>query len=284
MPARALLTTLAFVGGLFSTGVLAAPAKSFADLRRAGQEAYRANKFADAEALFRAASSMRPDDGEVWLDVAMCSQHLGKADEAVAANRQAIRLASKDDGAGSARRRRVRRAAYFNLGKLAATRKLEFPNEEGTCMPLPSDLDCRRPIYACGRTSAFGVKDVHQDYTMARFALDQATASAEDQGGLKQVLDTYPELGASPESTKDAADGYFYGVTLSFYSQSRQTIDGEAGVEIGSTEATCLVVHVDGCARRLGIFCRWQTSSMEAKPRSRAAAIELTFADATDSE
>lgn len=277
---RALLTTLAFTLALLGAGVSAAPAaKSFADLRRAGQHAYRAHRFQEAEDLFRAASSMRPEDGEVRLDLAMCLQHLGKADDAIAANREAIRLASKREVAGSARARRTRKAGYFNLGKLAAGRKLDFSTDAGTCASLRSDLDCREVVFACGRTGALGASDGHQDYTAARFSLDEPTARADDEGGVKQVLDIYPNLGGSPESTKDAKGEWSYDVTLSLDSQSRQTIDGEAGVEVGSEEAACSVVHVDGCAGRLGLYCAWQASRAGAKDESREAAVELTFAD-----
>jgi hypothetical protein len=41
-----------------------------------------------------------------------------------------------------------------------------------------------------------------------------------------------------------------------------------------------LVVHVDACARRLGLYCEWGSweRGVTAKPRSRA--VELTFARA----
>jgi len=290
---RALVTTLALAfalplappGGRLAAGASAAPsAKSFAALRRAGQRAYRARKFEKAAALFRASSSLRPDDGEVWLDLAMCLQHLSKADDAIAANREAIRLASRNDVAGSPRARRARRAAYFNLGKLAAARKLDFPDDAATCAPLPSDLGCREIVFACGRTGAMGTADGHQDSTAARFSLDEPTARADDEGGVERVLDTWPDLGRSAESTKDAEGGWSYDVTLSLDSRSRQTIDGEPGVEVGSEEAACSVVHVDGCAGRLGLYCAWRSSRVGAKDESSEAAVELTFKCQTDTE
>jgi thioredoxin-like negative regulator of GroEL len=60
---------------------------------------------------------LRPEDAEARVDLAVALSHVGERDEAIKANREAIRLASL--GSRSAdRRRRIRVAAYFNLGKL----------------------------------------------------------------------------------------------------------------------------------------------------------------------
>jgi hypothetical protein len=219
---------------------------SFEQLRERGRRAYRAKKFGEARQLLSAASTMRPDDGEVLADLALCLQQLGMSDDAIAANRKAIRLASRDRAGRGPRARRIRRAAYFNLGKLGAGRALSLDgslSDHLTCLSLASEPDCARPLFVCGG-SAF---------------------------------ETYPDLGAAPQQTRDRSDADAYDITLALESEVRRPSPGEAAITVSQSSASCALVHADACSRRIGLYCEWDSWAEGVTSKPRAAAVELTF-------
>lgn len=265
---------------LAATGLIASP--KFADLRERGRRAYREERFEEARRLWSAAAALKPNDAETVADLAVVFEHLGRTDDAIQANRDAIRLASALRGSGD-RARRIRRAAFYNLGKLKAGRKLTFSegdDEPSSCVSLASESGCRQPVFACGRTGAMGGKDGRFDYTAARFALDRQTAQIAEDNQLVAEFESWVDFGSEEDATRDRSDASLYDVTLELSSQTREPLPGEADATVATKDAGCMIVHVDACARRLGLYCEWDSweRGVTAKPRSKA--IELTFARA----
>jgi hypothetical protein len=265
---------------------LAAPASAgtpkFAELRDGGRRAYQAERFDEALQLWSAAAALKPDDVETVADLALAFQHLRMTDEAIKANRDAIRLASSARGGGD-RARRIRRAAYYNLGKLKAVRAIQFIDDSdgpSSCVRLESEPGCPRPVFACGRTGATGGRDGGWDYTAARFALDRETARIVEDNEFVAAFDSWVPFGDDQETTHDRSDAPSYDVTLELSSETREPMPGEADVPVVRENSGCAVVHVDACARRLGLYCEWTSweRGVTAKPRARA--VELTFARA----
>jgi hypothetical protein len=253
---------------------------TFAELRERGRSAYGAERFDEARQFWSAASALQPSDAETVADLALAFQHLGMTDEAVHANRDAIRLAASLRGGGD-RARRVRRAAYYNLGKLKAVRTLTFSvdaDPPSSCVELASDAGCPRPVFACGRTGAIGDTDGRFDYTAARFALDRETAQIVEDHQLITEFESWAEFGYEVNETRDRSDAPFYDVTLALSSQTREPMPGEADVIVASEDRGCVVVHVDACARRVGLYCEWTSEQRGRTAKPRAKAVELTFA------
>jgi hypothetical protein len=265
---------------------LAAPAvtgaSSFSELRERGRRAYRAQRFDEARELWSAAAALKPQDAETVADLALAFQHLSMNDEAIRANRDAIRLASTARGSGD-RALRIRRAAYFNLGKLAAVRTISFDKENdgpSSCVRLASEEGCPRPVFACGRTGATGGRDGTFDYTAARFALDRETARIVEDDRFVDAFDSWVDFGYAADQTRDRSDDSRYDVTLDFSSATREPMPGEADVTVATEDTGCAVVHVDACARRIGLYCAWASWERGVTAKPRAKAVELTFARA----
>lgn len=264
----------------------AAPAvtgtSNFSELRERGRRAYRADRFDEARDLWTAAAALRPRDAEVAADLALAFQHLGMTDEAIRANRDAIRRASALRGSGE-RALRIRRAAYFNLGKLKAARTLSFTEENdgpSSCISLASEEGCTRPVFACGRTGAIGGHDGRFDYTAARFALDRETARIVEDDRVVDAFESWADFGYEADQTRDRSDAPQYDVTLELSSQTREPMPGEADATVATEDIGCAVVHVDACARRLGLYCEWASWNRGVTAKPRAKAVELTFARA----
>ena len=255
-------------------------APKFEDLRKRGRKAYRAQRFEDARDLWADAYALRSDDAETAADLALAYQHTSQNDLAIGLNRDAIRLASSGK-LGSDKARRIRRAAYYNLGKLEAGRKLEFgKNNDGpsSCIRIDSEPGCARPVFACGHEGEMGGMDGHLDYSIARFALTRAGSRIVEDGELPPELDSWVPFGYDEGETHDRSDAPAYDVTLSVESASREPSPGEADVTVATEGSGCAIVHVDACARRLGLYCAWDAwrEGVTAKPRAKA--VELTFA------
>jgi hypothetical protein len=78
----------------------------------AGEAAYRAGKLDDALELFRQAVELNPNYGQAYSNLGLTYQKVGRAAEAIWADRKAIALA---DGANAAT---VRAGSYYNIAKL----------------------------------------------------------------------------------------------------------------------------------------------------------------------
>jgi hypothetical protein len=255
---------------------------TFAELRERGQRAYRAEQFEEARQLWRAAAALKPDDAETIADLALALQHLRMTDEAIKANRDAIRLASAPRSGGD-RARRIRRAAYYNLGKLKAVRALEFIEDNdgpSSCLRLASETDCSRPVFTCGRTGATGGRDGRFDYTAARFALDRETARIVEDREVIAAFQSWVPFGDDMDKTRDRSDASLYDVTLALSSETREPMPGEADVTVAREDSGCAVVHVDACGRRIGLYCEWGSWERGVTAKPRAKAVELTFARA----
>jgi tetratricopeptide (TPR) repeat protein len=268
------------VGALVASPISgASPPKppTFAALRAKGLRAYRSKKFEEALDIFRAASALEPDDGDVLTEVALCLAQLKYDEDAIAANRAAIRLAA----GASQRERRIRRAAYFNLGKLKAGRELTFAfAEDLTCHALASEAGCARTVEACGADGGNSGNRWSSHFTTARFALTRPVAkTADDDDPFHKFWSDYAGFGASREATHDETGAPFYDVTLQYEAENRKPAEGEADVLESRQESSCAVVHVDACARRLGLYCEWDVHGEDPKAKPTAAAVELSFAE-----
>jgi hypothetical protein len=253
---------------------------NFSELRERGRRAYREQRFDEARELWSAAATLQPKDAETVADLALAFQHLRMTDEAIQANRDAIRLASALRGGGD-QARRLRRAAYYNLGKLKADRMLPLPDENdgpSSCVPLASEEGCPRPVFACGRMGATGGRDGRFDYTAARFALARETARIVEDGEFISAFQSWVDFGDQADKTRDRSNARHYDVTLQLSSETREPMPGEADVTVLMENSGCAVVHVDACARRLGLYCEWTSweRGVTAKPRGKA--VELSFA------
>src|SRR5882762_2462313 len=99
--------TLAIATALFATSTRPAA------LRQEGTRAYRAGRYEDALAKFRAAADHDHDDPDALADVALALQKLGRTAEAVTANQGVIRLAAHPSADRAKRFAKARLAAYF---------------------------------------------------------------------------------------------------------------------------------------------------------------------------
>ena len=113
----------AFAALLVAAGVIAwSPSPSaagtrFTELRDRATKAFKAKRYKEACALYTEAQAAQPADAANMADLALCLQRAGDDDGAVKANQDAIRLASAP-GAPADKSLRVRKAAYYNLGRL----------------------------------------------------------------------------------------------------------------------------------------------------------------------
>src|SRR5581483_5095415 len=82
-------------------------------LRQEGTRAYRAGRYDEALAKFRAAADRDHDDPDALADVALTLQKLGRTSEAIAANQGVVRLAAHPSADKGKRFAKARLAAYF---------------------------------------------------------------------------------------------------------------------------------------------------------------------------
>ena len=115
-------------------------------LRQEGTRAYRAGRFDDALAKFRAAADRDHDDPDALADVALALQKLGRTAEAVTTNQSVLRLAARPSADRAKRFAKIRLAAYFNLGRLGAV--VAAP-DVGACGSLVAATDSCKPLFAC---------------------------------------------------------------------------------------------------------------------------------------
>jgi len=251
---------------------------NFSQLRERRRRAYRAGRFDEARELWSAAAALDPEDAETVADLAVAFQRLNAMDNAIQANRDAIRLASAtrypDD-----RARRIRRAAYFNLGKLRAGREILFIEDNdgpSSCTQLASNGSCAHPVFVCGRNGTTGGAHGGFDDTTARFALEHDVARIVSGAEIDPGLGG--EVGASPENTRDQSGAAAYDVTLALSSELREPMPGEPDVTVARQEGGCAVVHVDACTRRIGLYCEWRSWAKGVTAKATSKAVELTFA------
>ncbi len=115
-------------------------------LRQEGTRAYRAGRYDDALAKFRAAADRDREDPDALADVALALQKLGRTTEAVTANQGVLHLAAKPSPDRAKRYAKIRLTAYFNLGQLGAI--VPVP-DVGACGPLVPAADACKPLFSC---------------------------------------------------------------------------------------------------------------------------------------
>jgi hypothetical protein len=253
-----------FVGLLAWQGDAAAapPSARAADnLHAQAMRAFRGKRYRQACDLFVAAQVARPANAANMTDLALCLERAGDKEAAARANRYAIRLAEApgvvDEDKG---RRRVRKAAYYNLGRL---------NPGGWQRALVPDFDCTRKVFADTRTGRTGGVRYLADFEVARFALDAETAALDaDEYKLE-----WPDLGADDSATDDAGGTMSYDVTLSLEEDFRDS----QGDTQETSSAGCQLVHSDGCSGHLGFSCAF---APRGEDKARTRAIELTLTPA----
>lgn len=235
---------------------------------------YRAKKYEEACSVFERVTELSPTSATAWGDYGLCLGHLSKrTSEAARADRKAIELAPKSE--------RVRKAAYYNLGRLGIAGLAESyvpgPTEDDSIAavegPLPPCViferapGCERPMWGCYRSPYF-------DTGWIRFARDPRTI-------LKKA---WPE-GWSYNDMEQPAVTFGSDVAVIWDS----TVDIIAS-SICMRDVRCRVVWADACTGHVGLFCdvAWRdTLPGEADyshlpddglpcPQKAAVAVELT--------
>jgi tetratricopeptide (TPR) repeat protein len=172
----------------FLLGVVAPmlPAGAWGDARADGTRAYHAGRFSEALAAFEKAARARPADPEPVADVALALQKLDRHDDAVAANRKVIRLASRP-GKGKpapARLARIRQGAYFNLGRLGVASAV--PEADACGAVANDDPACKRPLFACRMSRLQAGSGLGTHWDVLRLARDKQGA-AFDQADYQEL-------------------------------------------------------------------------------------------------
>lgn len=235
---------------------------------------YRAKKYAEACAIFEQVTRLSPTSAAAWGDYGLCLGHLpNRILEAVQADRKAIELAPRSA--------QVRKAAYYNLGRLGTAGIAEshvpgpteddfLANLEGLlplCVVFERAPGCERPLWGCYRGSYF-------DMGWLRLTRDPRTI-------LKKP---WPE-GWSYNDTEQPAPTF--GSDVAVISDS--TVDVTAP-SICMRDVRCRVVWADACTGHVGLFCdiAWRDSMPGEQdyynlpsdglpcPQKAAVAVELT--------
>jgi tetratricopeptide (TPR) repeat protein len=115
-------------------------------LHQEGTRAYRAGRYEDALAKFRAAAERDHDDPDALADVALALQKLGRTAEAITVNQSVIRLAAHPSADRAKRFTKARMAAYLNLGRLGAI--VGVP-DVGACGSVATATDTCKQLFAC---------------------------------------------------------------------------------------------------------------------------------------
>ena len=242
---------------------------AFSDTRRRAQKAFRAKRFDEACRFYAAAQRLEPASAANMVDLALCLQRWNFKEGAVRANRYAIRLASGTDR-NSDKAESVRRAAYYNLGRLESGP--EVGNWLEPCIAIESWFGCGRPVHACGRANSTGGTLGITDYSYGRFALDPDGAKFEDGEYLGGDL---PEIGSKESDTSGSTGAPSYDVTLGENWEGREW--NKARDELLRTSQSsrgCRVVHTDGCSGYIGLVCSFDEEG-DRKPHHKV--IELTL-------
>ena len=249
----------AFVGLLAWQGdVAAAPPPARADdLHARAMRAFRRKRYHEACDLFAGAQVARPASAANMADLALCLERAADREGATRANRYAIRLAEAPGIVDEEKSLRVRKAAYHNLGRL---------NPGGWRRALVPDFGCAREVFFDTRNGTTGGIHYLADFEMARFALDEETATlGDDEYKLE-----WPPIGADDGATDDTGGNTSYDVTLSLEEDFR---DSEGNTEEASS-AGCQLVHADGCSGHLGFSCDF---APRGESTASARTIELTL-------
>jgi len=245
---------------LAAPAVLPPPAEPrFVELHARATRAFRGKHFKEACALFADAQRARPADAANMADLALCLQRLGDDDGAARANRYAIRLASVPDTPDDATRLRVRKSAYYNLGRLA--------RGDTFFAALVSEFGCQHSVFDARYDGTTGGIHYLADYEIARFALDQHEVVPFQEDEYRS---DWPQIGSDETATADAAGETSYDVTLSVTENFRD----DQGETQASDTAGCALVFADGCSGHLGFDCSFE--DRDGNQSSRV--IELTLA------
>ena len=238
----------------------------FTELRDRATKAFKAKRYKEACALYTEAQAAQPADAANMADLALCLQRAGDVDGAVKANQDAIRLASAP-GAPAGKSLRVRKAAYYNLGRLDWS--IGVPRGSGgkaACDDLIEDgAGCKRPVHICARGGTTGGVRHLTDFVAARFALDEASARLGDN----EYRIDWPGMGDGGQAS-DQTDGDTYDVSIELSTELRD----ENGETYATSSGGCTLVHADGCTGHFGFACTWQESN-DGKPQRTA--VEMTL-------
>jgi hypothetical protein len=242
---------------------LAAVRAEVAALGKSAARAFKAKRYAAACDDYRKITVAAPDDAAAMADLALCLQRLGKKDEAIAANRRALVLASSDklsDYGDEATRRHV----YYNLGKLGVS--VNLPDD--SCEALPPAPGCGRSLWACGVSEKSG-RTQSTTTTWVRIGISKDEAEiGEDEG----VAPEMPSLGRF---------GYFQSLDSWAFSNHFTSRSPHADLLLGVScddepqycdesadeSIACNVVSADACLGLVGTVCPGAATGKKGRPR-----------------
>ncbi|MDB5047703.1 MAG: hypothetical protein JWO30_774, partial [Fibrobacteres bacterium] len=137
-----------------ATAAATAAAKKAQPLKEKANLLYRAKRFEEAGRFYRQAADMDSADASVRNYIGLCFLKRGLKDSALAAEREALRLADRSLAGGdtsdwSFPDLRARKSAYFNLDKLGGPMPEPKP---GQCETWSSFSECRARLHVCAET------------------------------------------------------------------------------------------------------------------------------------
>jgi hypothetical protein len=205
---------------------------------------FRARKYGQACPLFQQVTALAPDSASAWSDLGVCLGRQGDhVDEALAADRKAIALAG-----GS---QRIRKAAYFNLGKL--------PNDAGRLrshIPGPTEDVLRDRQGVTPRCEVFdpapGCDKAVWSCSSWKGWLDHVRLGLDPRAFIDKKWPAKPDQ--DPDEPQLVLDGdvIVSRATVWDFAGSRGPCDHLA--------IECGVVWADACGGRAGVACvlQWQ--------------------------
>ncbi len=242
------------------TGSQAAANKaSLTAARREARRAFKAKRYAIACPLYQRIVTLQPDDPPSRADLAFCLQRLGRKEEAIAANYQALALGARTDRSpdGDAA---TRRHAYYNLSELGVT--VDVPN--AACGPLPPAPGCAKRLWMCKQKGeALGARG-GTTWTILRVgtsADDALFASGERQN--PETVQGYDFHQRTP--TADLVIESQYEATFSMC---------QPGDDCGGEHTDCELVVANACLGLVGAVCTHTDSTDDESTAVTEAYVE----------
>jgi hypothetical protein len=210
--------------------------------RRAARRAFKAKRYATACPLYQKIVTLQPDDPPSRADLAFCLQRLGRKEEAIATNYEALALGARTDRSpdGDAA---TRRHAYHNLSELGVT--VDVPN--AACGPLPPAPGCAKRLWMCNQKGEAQGARGGTTWTILRIGTSADDASfASDERQNPETVQGYDFHQRT--STADLVIERHYESILSMC---------ESGDECPKEDTDCELVVANACLGLIGAVCTY---------------------------
>jgi hypothetical protein len=235
-------------------------------LKEEANRFYRARKYPEACRLYREATLLDGNDAGLRNDLGICFQKSGKKDSALAATREALRLAGRSLAADppadwSFPDLRARKNAYFNLDKLGGPMSEPRP---GQCETWSSLSNCRGRLHVCVEAGSRPAEGGTLRWRAMRVGLTRARALFSYEEVEAPALVPRPEIRDMEELSIDGeAEGRSRWVNRDSSAvlplgEALETADPACAGNCGRLErvqSECRVIHFDPCAGVLGVAC-----------------------------